>query len=112
MSSNMSRVSTSSSSSRRVSKQKPLCLWTADDVLHWLKKHMGEGYFLAYGDMFREHSITGKTLQRLNDSGLVRMGMINRQHRNELLTKITILKLKSEIVEMQASLAVTSGGAA
>jgi len=47
------------SNQKRKSKLKPLHLWSVDDVLHWLRKHIGEGYYIAYGNTFKEHAITG-----------------------------------------------------
>ncbi|KAF6020951.1 ave [Bugula neritina] len=96
------------SNQKRKSKLKPLHLWSVDDVLHWLRKHIGEGYYIAYGNTFKEHAITGRTLKRLNESGLIRMGMKNRQHRVDLLAKISVLKIKSDVVELQSVVPTSS----
>lgn len=62
-------------------KQKPLSSWTVDEVLHWLKKHIGEGYYIAYNSLFKEHEITGATLTRCNENTLIRMGIDSSIHR-------------------------------
>lgn len=42
------------------SKKKLLANWSVNDVLRWLQKHIGEGYYIAYGSLFKEHDINGR----------------------------------------------------
>lgn len=68
--------------------------------MKWLKRHCEE-YYGLYGQLFLEHEITGRSLVRMNDVSLERMGINDAEHREELCRIILKLKLKSDILEMK-----------
>ncbi|KAH3782646.1 protein aveugle-like [Dreissena polymorpha] len=88
---------TSTTSSKKVtrSKTKPLYFWTSADVNKWLKKHGGHSYDL-YGDLFLQQDVTGRTLIRLTEYKLEKIGITNTQHRHELMHYVLKLRLKHE----------------
>lgn len=81
-------------------RPKPVFFWNNTDVMKWLKRHCGEYYDLYY-QQFVDHEITGRSLVRMSDVGLQRMGISNSQHREDLCRIIFKLKLKSDILEMK-----------
>lgn len=76
-----------------------LC-WSNGEVMKWLKRHCEE-YYELYGNTFLENEITGRSLIRLNDESLKRMGIDNAGHRDEICRLILKLKLKSDIIEIK-----------
>lgn len=68
--------------------------------MKWLKRHC-EDYYSLYGQIFLEHEITGRSMVRMTDVTLERMGIANVQHRDDLCRIILKLKLKSDILEMK-----------
>lgn len=81
-------------------KPKHLSQWTNTDVIKWLKRHC-EHFYEQYGELFQEHEITGRTLCRINDNMLERMGIVLQDHRDELRRIIMKLKLKSDMVKLK-----------
>lgn len=81
-------------------RPKPVFFWNNADVMKWLKRHCEE-YYGLYGQLFLEHEITGRSLVRMNDVSLERMGINDAEHREELCRIILKLKLKSDILEMK-----------
>lgn len=81
-------------------KPKHLSEWSNADVIKWLKRHC-EHFHSQYGDLFYEHEITGRTLCRVSDSMLKRMGIELQEHRDELRRIIMKLKLKSDMVKLK-----------
>ncbi|KAK3579146.1 hypothetical protein CHS0354_022168 [Potamilus streckersoni] len=81
-------------------KTKPLHFWASTDVNKWLKKHGGHCHDL-YGNLLLEQEVTGRTLIRINEFKLERMGISNSNHRNELMQHILRLRLKHETVELK-----------
>ncbi|XP_074601297.1 sterile alpha motif domain-containing protein aveugle [Brevipalpus obovatus] len=81
-------------------RPKPVFFWNNTDVMKWLKRHCGEYYDLYY-QQFVEHEITGRSLVRISDVTLQRMGISDAQHRDDICRIIYKLKLKSEILEMK-----------
>ncbi|XP_064607006.1 protein aveugle-like [Liolophura sinensis] len=80
------------------SKSKPLYFWNSADVNKWLKKHGGQCFDL-YGELFLEHDVTGRTLIRLNEIKLEKMGVTNPVHNAELMKQILQQRLRHEAVE-------------
>lgn len=76
-------------------KSKPLYFWSAADVNKWLKKHGGH-YHQLYGELFMQQEITGRTLIRLNDIKLEKIGITSPDHRADLMRHILKLRLKHE----------------
>ena len=73
--------------------------WNNGDVMKWLKRHCEE-YYGLYGHLFLEHEITGRSLIRISEVTLQRMGISNPQHCDEICRIIFKLKLKSDIPEL------------
>lgn len=81
-------------------RPKAVFFWNNADVMKWLKRHC-ETYHGMYGNLFLEQEITGRSLVRMNDITLERMGVGDAKHRDELCGLILKLKLKSDILEMK-----------
>lgn len=81
-------------------KPKHLSQWTNADVIKWLKRHC-EHFYEQYGDLFLKHEITGRSLCRITDNMLERMGIELQDHRDELRRIIMKLKLKSDMVKLK-----------
>lgn len=81
-------------------KPKHLSQWTNADVIKWLRRHC-EHFYEQYGHLFLEHEITGRSLCRVTDNMLERMGIELRDHRDELRRIIMKLKLKSDMVKLK-----------
>nr|BAN21046.1 conserved hypothetical protein [Riptortus pedestris] len=90
----------SSKPKSRAARPKPIYLWTMQDVQTWLKRHCTD-YYPLYADKFLEHEITGRTLVRISEGTLLRLGIDNPQHRQEVWREITKLRLKSDILEIK-----------
>lgn len=82
------------------SKTKPLSFWTSADVNKWLKKHGGHCHDL-YGELFLQQEVTGRTLIRLNEIKLEKIGINNPQHRQELMHYILKLRLRHESTDLK-----------
>lgn len=81
-------------------RPKHLSQWTNADIIKWLKRHC-EHFYEKYGNLFREHEITGRSLCRVTDNMLERMGIEPQDHRDELRRIIIKLKLKSDMVKLK-----------
>lgn len=81
-------------------RPKPVFFWTNADVLKWLRRHC-QDYHTLYASYFLEHDITGRSLVRMNDTTLEKIGISDKNHRDELCREIWKLKLKSDILEMK-----------
>nr|CAD7260927.1 unnamed protein product [Timema shepardi] len=49
----------------------------------------------------KRHDITGRSLIRFNESTLVRLGVDNEEHRQEIWREIMKLRLKTDIIEIR-----------
>lgn len=81
-------------------KTKPLYFWNSSDVMKWLKKYGGK-YFDLYGELLLSQEITGRTLIRMNDIKLERLGIISSDHRREIMQHILRLRLKHEAIDLK-----------
>ncbi|KFM62770.1 hypothetical protein X975_15788, partial [Stegodyphus mimosarum] len=81
-------------------RPKLVFFWTNAEVLKWLRRHCEEHHTL-YASLFLENDITGRSLLRMNDSTLERMGIKEKAHREVICTEILKLKLKSDILELK-----------
>lgn len=81
-------------------RPKPVFFWTNGEVMKWLKRCCEE-YYELYGNIFLENEITGRSLIRINEQTLKRMGIENEIHRDEIARIILKLKLKSDIIEIK-----------
>lgn len=81
-------------------KPKPLYFWTSADVNKWWRKHGGPCYHL-YGELLTEHDVGGRTLIRMNEIKLEKIGITNAEHRHELMQHILRLRLKHEMADLK-----------
>ncbi|XP_026469582.1 protein aveugle [Ctenocephalides felis] len=84
----------------KTARPKPVYLWTAVDVVKWLKRHC-QDYYNEHVQKFKDHEITGQSLVRLNENTLLRMGILNNEHREGILREIIKLQLKRDIMEIR-----------
>lgn len=56
---------------------------------------------ISNGIFLLQHDITGRTLVRINDNTLLRMGILNKEHREAIWREILKLRLKADIVEIR-----------
>jgi hypothetical protein len=68
--------------------------------MKWMRRHC-EHYYGEYGQLFLEHEITGRSMVRMSEVTLERMGIKDPTHRDDLCRIILKLKLKSDILEMK-----------
>jgi len=85
---------------RKKTRPVPVVFWKTVDVMKWMKRCCAD-YYLLYAHLFLEHDITGRSLVRINDISLEKMGIRDRQHRMDLVREILKLKLKSDILEIK-----------
>ncbi|XP_046374747.1 protein aveugle-like isoform X2 [Haliotis rufescens] len=81
-------------------KAKPLYFWSSADVNKWLRKHGGQCFDL-YGELFSEHDVTGRTLIRMNEIKLEKIGITSNDHRKDLMQHILRLRLKHELTDLK-----------
>ncbi|CAG5133499.1 unnamed protein product [Candidula unifasciata] len=81
-------------------KPKPLYFWNSADVNKWLRKHGGL-YYELYGDLLSKHDVTGRTLIRVNDIKLEKIGILDASHRHDLMQFILRLRLKHEASDLR-----------
>lgn len=74
--------------------------WEADRVLRWLKKYCGP-YHNEYSELFQRHDITGQVLMTLSHQKLLRLGITNNLHRQEILLQILKLKLSWDRYQLE-----------
>lgn len=74
--------------------------WNVTDVQKWLRRHCSD-YYQLYGDKFIENDITGRTLIRINDNSLLRLGITDVAHREAIWRQILKLRLKTDIMEIK-----------
>lgn len=82
------------------SKTKPLYFWTCADVNKWLKKHCSQFHGI-YGDLLLQQEVTGRTLIRMNEIKLERIGIAKAEHRNEFMQYILRLRLRHETGDLK-----------
>lgn len=81
-------------------KPKPLYFWNIADVNKWLRKHGGV-YYEMYGELLSKHEVTGRTLIRINDIKLEKIGILDANHRHDLMQFILRLRLKHEMNDVR-----------
>ncbi|XP_076441533.1 sterile alpha motif domain-containing protein 12-like [Babylonia areolata] len=81
-------------------KPKPLYFWTSADVNKWWRKHGGRCYE-QYGDLLTKHDVGGRTLIRMNEIKLEKIGITNVEDRHELMQHILRLRLKHEMADLK-----------
>ena len=81
----------------KATRPKSVCQWSVVDVQKWLRRHCGDYYHL-YSEAFLEQDITGRSLTRLSEISLLRLGVVYPEHRQEILRKISKLRLRSNII--------------
>lgn len=81
-------------------KPKSIYSWTVNDVQKWLRRHC-EDLFQQYNYLFLKNHITGRTLLRINDNSLLRLGVKEQNHRGAICREIVKLKLKTDIMEIR-----------
>lgn len=95
-----STISSAAVKKTNKTKAKPLYFWNSYDVNKWLKKYGGK-YFDLYGDLLLSQEITGRTLIRLNDIKLERLGIVSAVHRRDLMQHVLRLRLKHEAMDLK-----------
>ncbi|XP_071165998.1 protein aveugle-like [Mytilus edulis] len=100
MHSKIKETSGTSGKKTNKTKTKPLYFWNSFDVNKWLKKYGGK-YFELYGDLLLSQEITGRTLIRMNDIKLERLGITSADHRREIIQHILRLRLKHEAIDLK-----------
>ncbi|CAM1331504.1 SAMD12 (predicted) [Pycnogonum litorale] len=91
-----------------MTRPRPVFFWSNSDVMKWLYRHCHEPH-TQYVKLFLHHDITGRSLMRMNEATLEKIGITNPEHREEICREILKLKLKSDILEMK-DLEHKSGG--
>ena len=81
------------------SRPKSVYVWTVLDVQKWFKRFCND--YMQYVNLFAQHDITGRTLLRVTDNTLLRMGIKNTMHRDAIWREILKLKLKTDIIEIR-----------
>lgn len=74
--------------------------WNVIDVQKWLRRHCSD-YYPQYVEFFIQHDITGRSLLRINDNSLLRLGITNDVHREAIWRQILKLRLKTDIMEIR-----------
>jgi len=74
--------------------------WETERVLYWLKKYCSP-YHNEYSELFQKHDITGQVLMTLTDQKLLRLGITNSLHRQEILIQILKLKLRWDRYQLE-----------
>lgn len=85
---------------RKRTRPLPVFFWETVHVMKWMKR-VCINHYTSYSTLFLDHEITGRSLVRLNDVSLEKMGIKDATHRDELYREILKLKLKSNILEMR-----------
>ncbi|XP_018356083.1 PREDICTED: protein aveugle [Trachymyrmex septentrionalis] len=84
----------------KTTRPRPVNLWNVLDVQKWLRRHCSD-YYQLYYELFLHHDITGKTLLRINENSLRRIGIDNEQHRMDIWREIIKLHLKTDMLELK-----------
>jgi hypothetical protein len=74
--------------------------WETDRVLRWLKKYCNP-YYNECSELFKKHDITGQVLMTLTDQKLLRLGITNSLHRQDILLQILKLKLSWDRYQLE-----------
>nr|CAH7761553.1 unnamed protein product [Callosobruchus chinensis] len=90
----------SNSKAKTANRPKSVYSWNVTDVQKWLRRHCSDCYQL-YAENFIQHDITGRTLLRINDNSLLRLGITNDVHREAIWRQILKLRLKTDIMEIR-----------
>uniref|UniRef100_A0A914X8B9 SAM domain-containing protein n=1 Tax=Plectus sambesii TaxID=2011161 RepID=A0A914X8B9_9BILA len=69
------------------------------DVEEWLRRRLPT-LFTKYGAIFMENNITGRVLVEITDTSLCELGILDCDHRQELLHGILREKLRSDLEEL------------
>uniref|UniRef100_A0A1B6EFB1 SAM domain-containing protein n=1 Tax=Clastoptera arizonana TaxID=38151 RepID=A0A1B6EFB1_9HEMI len=93
-------IYTSNKPKTRAARPKPVYLWSVFEVQKWLRRHCSD-YYPLYGERFQFHEITGRALVRINEGTLLRLGIENANHRQEIWREIMKLRLKTDILEIR-----------
>ncbi|XP_055851103.1 protein aveugle [Episyrphus balteatus] len=83
----------------KVTRPKPVYLWSASDVLIWYRRHCSE--YLSYIENFSKNEITGRALLRITDHSLLRMGISNYRDREAIWREIVKQRLKTDFMEIR-----------
>ncbi|XP_052128851.1 protein aveugle [Frankliniella occidentalis] len=93
-------IYSSGKSKIKTERPRPVYLWSVNDVQKWLRRHCSD-YYTLYLDLFIQHDITGRALVRMHENTLLRLGIINAQHREDIWREIMKLRLKTDILEIR-----------
>ncbi|XP_044738676.1 protein aveugle [Chrysoperla carnea] len=84
----------------KAARPKAVYYWTVSDVQKWLRRHCSD-YYPLYWDKFQQHDITGRALVRINENTLLRLGIVNSEHREAIWREIMKQRLKTDIMEIR-----------
>ncbi|CAG0897475.1 unnamed protein product [Cyprideis torosa] len=79
-------------------RPRPYYQWTNGEVIKWFQRHCPE---YDYGELFRQHDVTGRALVQMNEFSLQRLGITDSQHRRKIWREILKLRLKTDMYEMK-----------
>lgn len=83
----------------KTNRPKAVYSWSTADVQKWLHRHCSE--YQSYAVNFAVHEVTGRTLLRITDNSLLRLGITNAEHRDAIWREILKLQLKNDIMEIR-----------
>jgi len=78
-------------------RPKSVSQWSVVDVQKWFRKSCGE-YYSDYAEKLLEQDITGRSLIRLSEISLLRLGIANPEHRQAIWREIAKLRLRTNIL--------------
>lgn len=95
-------------------RPRPVFMWTVLDVQKWFRRHCSDFQpsvsggatsetfpVEEYVKLFADNDITGRTLLRMTDDSLYRMGIHNNEHRNAIYFEVLKQKLKEDILTIR-----------
>ncbi|XP_063710148.1 protein aveugle [Culicoides brevitarsis] len=95
-------------SNKSRARPRSVFLWTVSDVQKWFRRHCGDSGASGaafpveeYAKLFADNDITGRTLLRMTDDSLYRMGIHNNEHRNAIYYEVLKQKLKEDILTIR-----------
>ncbi|KAF7997532.1 hypothetical protein HCN44_006103 [Aphidius gifuensis] len=84
----------------KTTRPRSVYLWNVLDVQKWLRRHCSD-YYQMYHEQFLYHDITGRVLLRINENILIRLGIVDEDHRMNIWREIMKLHLKTDMLEIR-----------
>ncbi|XP_023018816.1 sterile alpha motif domain-containing protein aveugle [Leptinotarsa decemlineata] len=94
-------INSNNNTKTKVNNNKPKSVysWNVTDVQKWLRRHCSD--YQCYMENFVQHDITGRTLLRITDNSLIRLGITHDVHREVIWRQILKLRLKTDVMEIR-----------